>query len=465
MPLSHSPSLAQKPSLAQNKSLISHAVKKLAGRVRVPGDKSISHRALMFGGLAMGDTTIQGLLEGEDVLATAAALTEMGCTIIKSNDAVSPLWTVSGVGVGGLQPPRDVLDLHNAGTAARLLMGIIASHNFTAFMTGDASLRSRPMGRVITPLEQMGARFVTSQNRRLPLALIGAAAPKPIIYDLPVASAQVKSAILLAGLNTPGQTTVIERQPTRDHTENMLRHFGADVTEKTGDAGEHIISVTGYPNLRAHHVIVPGDPSSAAFLAVASALMPQSDVTLIGVGVNPLRSGIFLCLTEMGVDLSYENPRTEGGEPVADIRIKGGRALKPIDVPASRAPSMIDEYPILSVAAAQCHGTSRMFGLGELRVKESDRLALMANGLVAAGGQAEIGPEDSLIVTGTGKSLAGGVMIAAQLDHRIAMSFLVLGMVTQSPIRIDDASPINTSFPGFAELMNGLGGHIVPATD
>ncbi|MCX8506466.1 MAG: 3-phosphoshikimate 1-carboxyvinyltransferase, partial [Alphaproteobacteria bacterium] len=268
-------------------SLLSHRVTHLSGRVRVPGDKSISHRALMFGGLAVGETTIHGLLEGEDVLATATALMQMGCTIRKNTDQAAPIWTVSGVGVGGLQPPRDVLDLHNAGTAARLLMGILASHNFTAFMTGDASLRSRPMARVITPLEQMGARFVTSENRRMPLALIGAANPLPIRYDLPVASAQVKSAILLAGLNTPGHTTVIERQRTRDHSENMLRHFGAEVHEQTGPEGEHIITVTGYPNLRASQVIVPGDPSSAAFLAVAAALMPDSDVTLIGVGINP----------------------------------------------------------------------------------------------------------------------------------------------------------------------------------
>ena len=442
------------------KSLISHRVTQLSGRVRVPGDKSISHRALMFGGLAVGDTTIHGLLEGEDVLATATALKEMGCIIRKNTDQNAPIWTVSGVGVGGLQPPRDVIDLHNAGTAARLLMGILASHNFTAFMTGDASLRSRPMGRVITPLEQMGARFVTSDNRRMPLALIGAANPIPIRYDLPVASAQVKSAILLAGLNTPGQTTVIERQRTRDHSENMLRHFGAEVREQTGREGEHIISVTGYPNLRASQVIVPGDPSSAAFLAVAAALMPDSDVTLIGVGVNPLRAGIYLCLEEMGVDLTRENLRSEGGEPVADIRIKGGRQVKPINVPAERAPSMIDEYPILAIAAAQCQGVSHMYGLSELRVKESDRLALMADGINLAGGQVAIGPEDSLIVTGTGKNLAGGVTINTRLDHRIAMSFLVLGMTTREPIRIDDASPINTSFPGFADLMNHLGGKI-----
>ncbi|MDI9349879.1 MAG: 3-phosphoshikimate 1-carboxyvinyltransferase [Candidatus Symbiobacter sp.] len=447
---------------SEAKGLVSHPVDKLSGRIKVPGDKSISHRALMFGGLAVGDTTIRGLLEGEDVLATAAALAAMGCTIRREGDPSPPTWTVSGVGIGGLTPPRDVLDLHNAGTAARLLMGILASHNFTAFLTGDASLRSRPMGRVITPLEQMGARFVTSENRRLPLAVIGAAAPVPLRYDLPVASAQVKSAVLLAGLNTPGQTTVIERQRTRDHSERMLRHFGAEVTEQTGDQGEHIITVTGYPSLRAHHVVVPGDPSSAAFLAVAAALMPESDVTLVGVGVNPLRAGLYLCLEEMGVDLRRENPRIEGGEPVADLRIIGGRTLKPITVAADRAPSMIDEYPILAIAAAHCDGQSHMYGLGELRVKESDRLALMADGINLAGGKAEIGAADSLIISGNGKQLPGGVTIKTSLDHRIAMSFLVLGMRSAAPIRVDDGSPINTSFPGFAELMNGLGGKIFP---
>ena len=433
---------------------VSYPAEALSGAARVPGDKSISHRALIFGALATGSTKVSGLLEGEDVLRTAAAMRALGA---EAERALDGSWTVRGRGVGGLSEPADLLDLGNSGTGARLIAGVLASHPFTTFVTGDSSLRRRPMARVKVPLEQMGARFLTRSGDRLPMAVIGATSPLPIEYRLPVASAQVKSAILLAGLVAPGITTVIEPEATRDHTENLLRHFGATVKVVPIEAEGRAVSVTGEAELVGRDVVVPADPSSAAFLAVAAAARPGSAVTLQGVGINPLRAGLYQTLREMGADLRYDNQRIEGGEPVADIVVRGAR-LRGVEVPAARAPSMIDEYPILAVAAAFAEGETRMEGLAELKVKESNRLEVMAGGLAACGVDARA-EGDTLIVRG-GKAPKGGATIAAELDHRIAMSFLVLGMGASAPIAIDDASTIATSFPGFVELMNGLGANI-----
>jgi 3-phosphoshikimate 1-carboxyvinyltransferase len=424
----------------------------LAGAARIPGDKSISHRALMFGALALGESRIEGLLEGEDVLRTAAAMRALGARVERDADGI---WHLHGRGVGGLAEPDDVIDMGNSGTGARLLMGLVATHAFTTVLTGDASLRSRPMKRVADPLSQMGAKFVTRSGGRLPAAVTGTAMPLPIRYELPVASAQVKSAILLAGLNTPGQTCVVEREATRDHTELMLRAFGAQVTVEPLPEGGTAITVTGHPELTGRAVTVPGDPSSAAFPAVAALLVPGSEIRLPGIGINPLRDGLYRTLVEMGADIAFDNRRDEAGEPVADLVVRASE-LTGIDVPPERAPSMIDEYPILAVAAACARGTTRMRGLAELRVKESDRLALMARGLAACGVTVEE-EADSLIVHGTGRPPAGGATIAVHLDHRIAMSFLTLGMVADQPVAIDDGGAIETSFPGFVALMNGLG--------
>jgi len=434
--------------------LVSRKATALAGRVAVPGDKSISHRALMLGGLAIGETMITGLLEGEDVLATAAALGSMGAKLERDEGGV---WRVHGVGVGGLAEPEAPLDLGNAGTATRLLMGILATHPFTSFMTGDASLRSRPMARVMTPLGQMGARFIARSGNRLPLAIIGTENPMPVSYTLPVASAQVKSAILLAGMNTPGSTTVIEPQPTRDHTERMAHHFGSAMSVEDAKEGRRI-TVTGPVELKAAPIIVPGDPSSAAFPLVAALLVENSDVTIAGVGVNPLRAGIIKTLLEMGGAIEHQNQRIEGGEPVADLRVRASR-LKGVEVPADRAPSMIDEYLVLAIACACAEGKSVMRGLAELRVKESDRLAAIAENLAACGVKVEVSGDD-LTVHGQGRPPRGGATVATRLDHRIAMAFLVLGAVTDEPVAIDDGRPIATSFPGFTSLMNGLGCHI-----
>ena len=438
--------------------LIARPVARLHGRVRAPGDKSVSHRALMFGALALGETKVSGLLEGEDVLATAAALRALGAVV---NHVGTGLWRIRGFGVGGGRAPDDVLDLGNSGTSARLLSGILASHPFTSFMTGDASLRSRPMQRVIDPLSRMGARFHGREGGRMPLAVIGTDEMVPIEYRLPVASAQVKSAILLAGLNTAGETTVIEPEATRDHTERMLRHFGAEVRVSPAEGGGKRITVVGWPELKARDIVVPGDPSSAAFAVVAAAIRPGSDVTVENVGVNPLRAGLYQTLREMGADIAFDNPREVGGEPVADLHVKGG-GLKGIEVPAERAPTMIDEYPILAVAASCAEGTTRMLGLAELRAKESDRLASVAAGLTVNGGRHEMGT-DTLAVHGTGAPPEGGGLVRTHLDHRIAMSFLVLGLAAREPVAVDDGSPIDTSFPGFAALMNGLGAKIEPA--
>lgn len=439
-----------------SQKLVSAPVARLEGRVRAPGDKSISHRALMFGAVTVGETTIEGLLEGEDILSSAAALRLLGATVDRTGEGA---WRVRGVGVGGFREPPDVLDMGNSGTAARLLSGLIASHAFTSFMTGDASMRRRPMMRVIEPLSRMGARFVSREGGRLPMAVTGAPTMMPIEYRLPVASAQVKSAILLAGLNTPGETTVIEPEPTRDHTERMLEGFGATVRTKALEDGARAITIVGQPELAgSRHIVVPGDPSSAAFAVVAAAIRPGSDVLVENVGINPTRAGLYETLREMGAALTFENQRVMGGETVADIRIKGG-ALKGIDVPAHRAPSMIDEYPVLAVAAACAEGTTRMQGVAELRAKESDRLASVAAGLEANGVRFEIGT-DYLHVQGCNGAPPGGGLVAAHLDHRIAMAFLVLGTAAKSAVAIDDGATINTSFPGFAALMNGLGAKV-----
>lgn len=433
-------------------ALTSRKVKGLRGDVTVPGDKSISHRALILGGLAIGETAIEGLLEGEDVINTARVMEQFGATVIREGEG---RWRVQGVGVGGLAEPRNFLDFGNSGTGARLIMGLAATHPVTSFFTGDPSLRRRPMARVAKPLQEMGARFVTRQGGLLPLAVIGADKPMPITYRLPVPSAQVKSAILLAGLNTPGRTTVIEPEATRDHSERMLRHFGAEITVTDTPEGR-VIALEGQPELTAQHVAVPADPSSAAFAVVAAIITPGSHVTIRNVGLNPLRTGLFDTLIEMGGDIAIVDRRDMGGEPVGDLVVRHS-ALRGVDVPPERAPSMIDEYPILAIAAACAEGETRMTGLAELRVKESDRLAVMATGLRACGVQVE---EQADGMTVTGGRIKGGATIATHLDHRIAMSFLVLGMVADEPVTVDDGAVIETSFPGFAALMNRLGAEI-----
>ncbi|MBB5688262.1 3-phosphoshikimate 1-carboxyvinyltransferase [Roseomonas alkaliterrae] len=424
----------------------------LAGRLGVPGDKSISHRALMFGAIAVGTTEIAGLLEGEDVLRTAAAMRALGAEVERTGPGA---WRVAGRGAGGLVEPADVLDMGNSGTAARLLLGLLSGHPLFAVMTGDASLRRRPMKRVTDPLSATGAQFWTREGGRLPLAVRGAADPLPIDYVLPVASAQVKSACLLAGLCAPGTTRVVEREPTRDHTENMLRHFGATVAVEDTPEGR-VVTLEGQPELAAAPVLVPGDPSSAAFPIVAALLVPGSRVVVENVGLNPLRTGLFTTLREMGAALSIENARIAGGEPVGDI-VAEHAELRGVEVPPGRAPSMIDEYPVLAVAAAAARGVTRMRGLAELRVKESDRLSATAALLAANGVRAEIEGDD-LIVHGTGGAIPGGGTVETHMDHRIAMAALVMGLAARAPVAVDDAAFIDTSFPGFAALMNGLAG-------
>ena len=429
----------------------------LKGRIRVPGDKSISHRALILGTLAAGRTRVSGLLEGEDVLRTAAAMRALGARVERVGEGD---WTVDGVGVGGFAEPEDVLDFGNSGTGARLVLGTVATSPITAIFTGDASLRRRPMGRVTVPLQQMGAQMWAREGGRLPLTVRGAVEPMPLAYTLPVPSAQVKSAVLLAGLNAPGETSVREPLATRDHTERMLRHFGVDVRVATANDGAREITLTGETELRAADLAVPGDPSSAAFAIVAALLLPGSEITIEGVGTNPLRTGLLTTLLEMGARIEMGRARETGGEPVADLLVRAS-ALRGVEVPAERAPSMIDEYPILAVAAAFANGKTVMRGLAELRVKESDRLSAIAEGLSAAGVRAVV-EGDTLAVEGLGKRPHGGATIEARLDHRIAMAFLVLGMASERPIGIDDGEPINTSFPGFVPLMNGLGAAIHP---
>ncbi|MBL6454994.1 3-phosphoshikimate 1-carboxyvinyltransferase [Belnapia sp. T6] len=424
----------------------------LSGTHRVPGDKSISHRALMFGALAVGTTEIEGLLEGEDVLRTAAAMRLLGAQVEQLGPGA---WRVAGRGIGGLVEPPDVLDMGNSGTAARLLCGLLAGHPIFAVMTGDASLRRRPMLRVTNPLSTTGASFWAREGGRLPLAVQGARDPLPLDYTLPVASAQVKSACLLAGLCAPGTTRVVEPEPTRDHTENMLRHFGATV--RVADTAEgRVIELEGQPELVAAPILVPGDPSSAAFLLVAALLVPGSHLTIANVGLNPLRTGLLATLREMGARLRVENARTEGGEPVGDLVAEYG-PLRAVEVPPGRAPSMIDEYPVLAVAAAAASGTTRMRGLSELRVKESDRLAATA-ALLAANGIAARIEGDDLLVEGTGGAIPGGGLVATHMDHRLAMSALVMGLAARAPVAVDDAAFIETSFPGFAALVNRAAG-------
>ena len=431
----------------------------LTGHIRVPGDKSISHRALILGGLAIGETVVDGLLEGEDVLNTAAAMRAFGAEVTRQPDG---RWHIHGRGVGGLDEPDQVLDLGNSGTGVRLLMGVAAGNPITTFFTGDASLVGRPMARVSKPLEEMGVRFVAREGGRLPLACLGPETLLPIEYTLPMASAQVKSAILLAGLAAPGETIVIEPHPTRDHTETMMRQFGAAVRVEDRADGARVITLVGEPELTGQNVQVPADPSSAAFPAVAALITEGSDIQLERVGINPLRFGLFEVLADMGADITIEPLNDHGGEPLANLTIRSSR-LTGIEVPAAIAPRMIDEYPVLAVAAAFGQGTTVMNGLAELRVKESDRLGATARGLAACGVEVEE-TEDRLVVHGAGGTVPGGGVIAADLDHRIAMAFLVLGLGADAPVEIDDGAPIETSFPDFTGLMRGLGAKISEGT-
>ena len=425
----------------------------LKGTVRVPGDKSVSHRSLIFGTLAVGETRISGLLEGEDVLNTAKACAALGARVERLGEGE---WRVNGVGVGGLREPDAPLDFGNAGTGSRLMMGVVAGNPITATFDGDASLRKRPMRRILDPLETMGVEVIdVAEGGRLPLTLKGPRDLVPITYESPVASAQIKSAVLLAGLGAPGETTVIEREASRDHTERMLAHFGAEVTVEPHGAHGRKVTLKGRPELKPAPIRVPADPSSAAFPLVAALIVPGSDILIEGVMTNPLRTGLFITLKEMGADIAYENARVEGGEDVADIRVRHTGRLTGVDVPAERAPSMIDEYPILAVAAAYADGATRMNGLSELKVKESDRLAAVADGLAAAGVTCRIDGDD-LIVEGTG-AVPGGGPVATHMDHRIAMSFLVMGLASSSPVTVDDVTFIATSFPSFLPLMEQLG--------
>ena len=427
----------------------------LSGTVRVPGDKSISHRALILGLLAIGETRIEGLLEGDDVLRTAGACRALGAVVTR--DAPGR-WRVRGAGIGGLIEPDGVLDFGNAGTGSRLMMGVAGSHPLTATFDGDASLRKRPMRRILDPLVRMGATVLNEQEGgRAPLTLRGPRETIPIVYETPAASAQIKSAVLLAGLNAPGATTVIEREATRDHTERMLRHFGAALEVGPHGAEGRIVTLKGQPELRGAPVVVPGDPSSAAFPIVAALIVPGSEIVIEGVMTNPLRMGLLTTLAEMGADIEQLRPRDEGGETVADLAVRASR-LKGVDVPAARAPAMIDEYPILAVAAAFAVGETRMRGLHELRVKESDRLAAVSDGLAAAGIEHAIEGDD-LVVRGNGR-VRGAATVATHLDHRIAMAFLVMGLASTEGVTVDDGAMIATSFPSFIPMMRALGAAI-----
>jgi 3-phosphoshikimate 1-carboxyvinyltransferase len=428
----------------------------LTGVAGVPGDKSISHRSLILGAMAVGETRISGLLEGGDVLDTARAMRAFGAEVRDLGDGN---WSVHGVGVGGFREPDQVIDCGNSGTGVRLIMGAMATSPITATFSGDASLNARPMARVTDPLALFGASAVGRQGGRLPMTIVGATEPVPVRYVVPVPSAQVKSAVLLAGLNAPGQTVVIEREATRDHTERMLAGFGARISVADTDAGREI-TLTGQPELKPQTIAVPRDPSSAAFPVCAALIVPGSDVLVPGIGLNPTRAGLFATLREMGADLTYENERTEGGEPVADLRARFSPDMRAIEVPAARAASMIDEYPVLSVVAAFATGRTMMRGVRELRVKESDRIEAMAAGLRACGVTVTTGA-DWWEVTGLGAgNVPGGATCASHLDHRIAMSFMVLGMGAQAVVSVDDGGPILTSFPIFAPLMAALGARL-----
>ena len=433
----------------QAKPLTAGRANALNGTVRVPGDKSISHRSLMLGAVATGVTRIRGLLEAEDVINTAHAVTALGAPATKKGD----VWEVTGRGVGGLKQPAEALDFGNSGTGSRLMLGIIAGHPIEVKLIGDASLSRRPMGRVLNPLRQMGLETVDNKDT-LPLTVRGSDQLVPMEYVLPVPSAQVKSAILFAGLHAMGETTVIEKEATRDHTERMLRYFGGDVRTQTTADGTRI-TVKGNAELEGKPVTVPGDPSSAAFLIAAAVLVPDSDVTVEGILYNPTRTGFYKTLQEMGADITLLNMREEGGEPIADVRARGGKRLKGVRVPPERAPSMIDEYPVLAAVAAFAEGATRMEGLAELKVKESDRLAATAAGLAANGVESKV-EGDTLIVTGSAKVQGGGT-VATHLDHRIAMAFLTLGLVSEKPVTVDDSRVIATSFPEFRGLMEQLG--------
>lgn len=428
----------------------------LSGVLRVPGDKSISHRALIFGALALGQTKIEGLLASTDVIATADAMRALGAKTERLEDGS---WQVTGCGTGGLIEPRGAIDFGNSGTGTRLMMGVIAGHDIEVRMTGDESLSKRPMGRVLTPLQQMGLEVIEPDRKTLPLTVHGTASPLPMTYTLPVASAQVKSAILLAALMGEGTTTVIEPVPTRDHTERLLKAFGANIKVSAlpdGQLGQQI-EMTGPHELHGQSIQVPGDPSSAAFLIAAAILVPNSELTIEGVLINPARIGFFETLKEMGADISMKNERESGGEPVADLCVRSSK-LKGVTVPEARAPSMIDEYPILAVVAAFATGTTKMLGLSELKVKESDRLSATADGLKANGVRVDVG-EDSLTVHGMDK-VPGGGTVKTHLDHRLAMAFLIMGLASEQPVTVDDVTMINTSFPEFRGLIADVGGKL-----
>ena len=444
------------PNKAEKQVMISARAAPLTGMAAIPGDKSISHRVLILGAMAVGETRISGLLEGQDVLDTARAMRALGAEVTRHDDGI---WSVNGVGVGGFSEPEDVIDCGNSGTGVRLLMGAVATTPIAVTFTGDASLRHRPMGRITEPLALFGTRAIGRAGGRLPMILIGAADPVPVRYAVPIPSAQVKSAVLLAALNARGETIVTEAAPTRDHTERMLQGFGADIRVETNTGGNRII-LQGQPELRPCRIAVPRDPSSAAFPVAAALITKGSAIDVPGVSQNPTRNGFFTTLIEMGAQVEFNHPREEGGEPVADLHVRFSPDMRGIEVPPERAPSMIDEYPILAIVAAFATGTTIMRGVKELRVKESDRIDAMARGLEACGARIEE-DEDTLIVHGMGPGgLPGGGFARTHLDHRIAMSFLVAGMASQRDIGIDDGSPIMTSFPSFEALMNGLGAAI-----
>jgi 3-phosphoshikimate 1-carboxyvinyltransferase len=441
------------PSLKADK-LVSHYSDGLSGSISIPGDKSISHRSLILGSLANGTTEVAGLLEGADVMSTKDALTALGVKIERFDDGI---WHIQGVGLNGMVSPSSPLDLGNSGTGARLLMGVVAGQNITATFCGDASLSMRPMARITEPLAMMGAEVISRDGGLLPVTIRGSKTPMALTYKSKVASAQVKSAILLAGLNARGNTIIEEPHASRDHSESMMRHFGAIVEQRINADQSHYIELTGEAKLRAANIIVPADPSSAAFAIVAALITPNSNIILNGIGMNPLRIGLLTTLTEMGADITRLNNRIEGGEEVADLRVRHSK-LRGVTVPANRAASMIDEFPILSVAAATADGDTKMLGVAELRVKETDRIKVMANGLAACGITVEY-DDDSMQVTGS--PVKGGISVSAKHDHRIAMSFLTLGLVAEAPITVTGCHTIETSFPGFAAGMNALGANII----
>lgn len=433
--------------------MISSLAAPLKGVANVPGDKSISHRALILGAMAIGETKITGLLEGQDVLNTATAMRSFGADVLQTGPGE---WSVKGVGVGGFCEPDTVIDCGNSGTGVRLIMGAMASSDISVTFTGDHSLNSRPMARVTDPLALFGARATGRSGARLPMTVVGAAEPVPVRYTVPVPSAQVKSAVLLAGLNAPGQTVVVEKERTRDHTERMLAGFGAEITTEKGPEG-WVITLTGQPELIPQNIAVPRDPSSGAFPVCAALIVQGSDIVVPGVSQNLTRNGLYTTLLEMGADITFENERQEGGEPVSDLRVRYSKLLG-VEVPPHRAASMIDEFPILAVVAANATGTTTMLGVKELRVKECDRIDAMARGLEACGVTVEE-TQDTLVVHGCGSGqVPGGGRCQTHLDHRIAMAFMCLGMAAKTPVSIDDAAPIETSFPDFEDLMTGLGG-------